>query len=231
MKLNELRSIQKQIIAKATRDDDAVPDEDRLNFEEVFVSRISAQASRLTTTRRFLNHQEAREVISALSRFYDRITPTDAALLSLQTYVCLNCHEHLTEDEYPAIPYSAYEMIRQLYPNYLPYGGTRDVHAYCKKCIHRVPLMKYRKDRPGFVYLAITEDGYKLGRSKNPDKRAVSLRGEYGKTEMLGSISVGDDYIAERHLHLIFWHKYLERELFDLSPEDVARFMEMVNER
>jgi hypothetical protein len=225
--LKELRTLQNKIISRfpKTKDDRA----DLLdNFHGVLFGTFGDNAYFLARSGsdKIIDHSEVADYIAGVERFYSQVTPEEIALLNAPAYQCLNCEDYFTEDEFPDIPYPADGQIKVIYGEYDQYA--RPCHAYCKNCIHKVSLIKTRgKSRPGYVYLAETDIGYKIGCSREVDKRMVAIGRDYGFVKFVHSIPAEDMFIAEAHLHLIYFHKHITRELFHLSVDDVAHIVGM----
>jgi hypothetical protein len=80
-----------------------------------------------------------------------------------------------------------------------------------------------RTARPGYVYLLGGGGYYKIGKAKDPQRRAETLAVQLPySVELLHAIESGDYARAEEYLHERFAHKRLNGEWFDLSDDDVA---------
>lgn len=87
-----------------------------------------------------------------------------------------------------------------------------------------VPPPTRRVDRPGYVYILKSNNGYhKIGRTKNIDKRLVGIARDYPvHITALHYFPCRDCVGAELRLHRRFADCRLQGEWFDLSDEQVA---------
>jgi len=84
----------------------------------------------------------------------------------------------------------------------------------------------------GYVYLVQSGDRFKIGLSRNPQKRIAHL----AKSPSLSApiitictIQFRDMYALESALHDLFSHRQVYHEWFELSPTDVQFIQEMSN--
>lgn len=176
--------------------------------------------------RALATHEEAAAIVAKVQAFYERITPEELKLLKTRAYACAYCGESYTLDEFPEVynP-SAATVIMAIGKQH---SEMRDAHhPYCNRCVYEVNLDTHGvKERKGYVYLANIGNGtHKIGRSQNPEKRMLHLRPAYDSVELVCSIPARDMYYAEAHLHLIFSHRHIGHELFELDDRDVERIM------
>lgn len=105
----------------------------------------------------------------------------------------------------------------------------RRLHPYCIECVenhHVIVKRTFQKQLHGFVYLASTDSGYKIGASIDPLNRVKNLQG-FGNPKLIHFFRSQNRFRSEKHLHLIFCHRYIRRELFSLSNNDVLFFQEI----
>lgn len=80
-----------------------------------------------------------------------------------------------------------------------------------------------RRPQPGYVYLLHGAGSYKIGRAKDPTRRAETLKIQLPfEVELLCAVFDEDHKRLEAELHERFSAKRMNGEWFDLSPEDVA---------
>lgn len=101
-----------------------------------------------------------------------------------------------------------------------------DTTKYCKHC--NPPADEYAFD--GFVYLLESGGVYKIGVTKNLNRRVkqISPKMPY-PVNLIHSIKTNDRYKLEGWLHNIFRSKRLEGEWFQLSETDVQIIKSMGN--
>lgn len=87
-------------------------------------------------------------------------------------------------------------------------------------------------DNPGFVYLALRDDGlYKIGRSYDPPERIKFLQYYSGwRSELIWKLACADQVTTERALHMRFGSQHAGREWFVLSAIDVAWLIEQTEQ-
>lgn len=174
-----------------------------------------------------LTHEQAAEYIRSVMAFYEAATPEDIAILNLETSLCKHCGEHLTPDEFYPVSSTTGRVGVETHAN----QHTGEITTiYCKKCIQIVPHCAFRKDRPGYVYLAMQGDLCKIGMSQNPQKRIDGLKSEYPGIALLHYFPCKDVYATETHLHTIYTHRHEFGEFFSLSDQEVERIMAEVGE-
>lgn len=80
-----------------------------------------------------------------------------------------------------------------------------------------------RKPRPGFIYLLCGAGYYKIGLSKNVDKRITKIAPKMPfEVELVHTIETDDMEKAERFLHEKFADKRTKGEWFELDEADMA---------
>ena len=74
---------------------------------------------------------------------------------------------------------------------------------------------------PTQVYVMIDKNTgyYKIGRSKNPKYREITLQSEKPTIEMIHTFEAKNE--DEKNLHLLFQNKRIRGEWFDLSGSDL----------
>lgn len=85
----------------------------------------------------------------------------------------------------------------------------------------RKALIAQWKDRKGFVYIVVREDGlYKIGMARNVARRLTSL-GAAARIELVHQFPCKNRWRSEREMHMIFAGKRKHGEWFALTPEDI----------
>lgn len=79
------------------------------------------------------------------------------------------------------------------------------------------------KVNSGFVYLLLGENGkYKIGKSKNPERRCKELSlSSCENHELIHKFKVKNPHLKEKELHLMFNEKRTHSEWFELSKADI----------
>ncbi len=85
-----------------------------------------------------------------------------------------------------------------------------------------------RKKKKGFVYLMISRDGYKIGRSWDPKGRLKELKRSAPSLELIHTFEADDVLLAEKTLHRRFADRRISGEWFDLSPGEVEGIKKIV---
>src|ERR1051326_7180735 len=82
--------------------------------------------------------------------------------------------------------------------------------------------------QPGYVYIAAAEGGlYKIGQSRNPEKRLKRFSDVPFGLQLLHQIETDDCRWLERRLHDQFWESRVSGEWFRLSKDEVAGLCEI----
>jgi Meiotically up-regulated gene 113 len=81
-----------------------------------------------------------------------------------------------------------------------------------------------------FVYLFSADGGwYKIGKSKDPEKRLLAFLGLPFNVKMLHAIATLEPEQLEQYFHKIYQHCRVHGEWFRLSGEDVESFVNFPN--
>jgi hypothetical protein len=75
--------------------------------------------------------------------------------------------------------------------------------------------------KSGFVYLAYDGRYYKIGATKDLERRKNSLRTGNVKFEIIASVQSNDAFGLENSLHNMFAEKNIDLEWFDLNDDDI----------
>lgn len=77
-------------------------------------------------------------------------------------------------------------------------------------------------DSPGVVYIAKCNGAYKIGLSKNPQRRLKDIEYQQGSpVKLIYGINTEGMFQTESALHHLFYDKRIEGEWFDLSEDDL----------
>ena len=98
-------------------------------------------------------------------------------------------------------------------------------HALALKCLPRKPKPKQAKSQAGYVYLLKGGDHYKIGLSKDANRRMEEISPKMPfETELICTVSTEDMYALEAALHELYADKRANGEWFELDEADVALF-------
>lgn len=75
---------------------------------------------------------------------------------------------------------------------------------------------------PGFIYFASDGSAFKIGRSKDPEKRILSIQtGCSAKVVLFKSLPVGDMKSAEQYFHRLFASRRQHGEWFSIGEHEI----------
>lgn len=72
-------------------------------------------------------------------------------------------------------------------------------------------------DKSGYVYVMVSGEELKIGRSRDPERRVNQLKTARPDIKLLYKLFVADMYIAEKSLHSIFAFGNITQEWFKLD--------------
>ena len=86
-----------------------------------------------------------------------------------------------------------------------------------------VPVQKYR---PGYVYLLLAHNKYKIGKTVSLEQRLAAIStANPDEVKLLGATSAPDCVAYEKHLHKHFASKWIRGEWFRLSGAEVKAIL------
>jgi hypothetical protein len=169
-------------------------------------------------------HEEVEIIIRKLRAFYDLITPAEIKIMNAEVHQCAHCEKSFTVEDF-------YPVTHHPEKQHLVYNGGCTISGFCRSCVYKAPLhtpsIHPSKKGGGFVYLATLPHAYKIGCSRTPQARMRHLKPDYGHAQLVRAIPTHNMYAAETRLQSIFLHRCIGGEVFDLTPEDVNRIMEL----